>query len=143
MSSSFPQNALKAASVLVMSFGVIVALAAHPSTGGVASFFGDLLFWPLDSRPSLLSPGSRLLAAIGGGVMFGWGLMLWHVSVHLLPAHPVLAARIVRSSLLAWFIVDSLGSTVAGAPLNAALNAVLLAAFLWPLSKLGRTAPAV
>lgn len=142
MSLSSIQNALKAVSALIMTFGVIVVLAAHPSTGGIAAFFADLLFWPLDGSPIIHSAAARLLAAIAGGVMLGWGLLLWHVSGHLLATYPELAAGFLRSSVLVWFMFDSLGSIAAGAPLNVALNLVFLAAFLWPLSKLGRTASA-
>lgn len=126
---------MKAAAALVIASGFIVALAAWPPTADTASFLLDLLFWPLDGAPRLDSPAARLLAAIGGGVMVGWGVMLWLLAAHLLPQDPATAARIVRASILAWFAVDSLGSLAAGAPLNAALNVVFAAAFLWPLSR--------
>lgn len=135
MSVVTSQQCLKAASAVVMAFGLIVAMAAHPATGGVASLLADLLFWPINGHPTLDAPAARLLAAIGGGVLIGWGVLLWHVAVEVLPANPALAARLVRSSLIAWFAVDSIGSIAAGAPLNAALNILFLAAFLWPLSR--------
>lgn len=134
MSITTSQQCLKAASAVVVAFGLIVALAAHPTTGGVASFFADMIFWPINGQPTLDTPAARLLAAICGGVLVGWGVLLWHVAAEVLPTNPALAARLVRSSLAAWFVVDGIGSAVAGAPLNGALNLLFLAAFLWPLS---------
>lgn len=130
------QTLLKAASAALIGLGAVVALAAHPATAGITGLIADLVFWPLDGQPSLDQPASRLLAAISGGVMVGWGAMLWLVVTRLLPTDPSLAAALVRTSAFAWFVVDSTGSIVAGAPLNAVLNIVFLAAFLLPLAGL-------
>lgn len=134
---TFPtlQSILKACSALVMVLGLIVALAAHPATSAGAGFLLDLIFWPLDGSPTLESGSVRLLAAIAGGVMVGWGVMLWQVAAHILPSNAALAINLLRSGLIAWFAVDSLGSLAAGAPINVALNVALLAAFLWPLAR--------
>ena len=140
MSSATLTITIKAASLVVMASGAIVALSAHPATGGIASFLLDLLFWPLDNAPQLDTSAARLLAGIGGGVMVGWGLMLWLVAVHLLPRDPGCAARIIRPSVIAWFLVDSAGSLAAGVPLNALLNLGFAVAFLIPLSGVARSA---
>jgi hypothetical protein len=140
MTHSIIQSTIKAVAALVVGFGVIVAAAVHPASAGVAAFFADLLFWPLDDAPNLESPAARLLAGIGGGVMVGWGVALWLLATRLLPSNPPLATTIVRTSVVSWFVVDSIASIVAGAPLNAALNLAFAAAFLWPLSRLSRLA---
>jgi len=136
------QTALKFASIVVIGVGLVLALAAHPATAGITTLLADGIFWPLDAHPTLDTPAARLLAAISGGVMVGWGAMLWLVATRILPSDPALAATLVRTSLLAWFAVDSTASILAGAPLNVVLNAVFLAAFLVPLGMLARRAPA-
>lgn len=142
MSTLRIQQALKAASVLVMAVGAAVALAAYPPTAGVTDILADLIFWPFDGRQAVDTPTARLLAAIAGGVMFGWGLLLWQVSAQVLPKDPALAAGLIRTSLLAWFALDSLCSILAGAYLNVLLNVGFLACFLLPLSQLRREAHA-
>lgn len=136
MSALTLQQSLKAASAMLMIVGIAVALAAHPATSGVANLFADLAFLPLDGHPHVEGSSARLLAAIGGGVMFGWGLMLWQVVAHVLPKDPALAANLIRTSVIAWFVVDSAASLVAGAYFNAAFNVVFLGLFLWPLPQL-------
>lgn len=136
------QKLLQAASAAVIAFGALTALAAHPTTGQPLALIGDLVVWPLDGRPAFDHQATRILAAIGGGVMVGWGVLLWQLATHLLPANPVLAAKLIRTSVVTWFAIDSTFSVVAGAPLNVAANTAFLAAFMWPLSRLSREAAA-
>ena len=136
------QTALKLASALVVGVGLVLALAAYPASVGIIALLADGIFWPLDGRPSLDAPAARLLAAISGGVMVGWGAMLWLVATRILPSDPMLAATLVRTSLLAWFAIDSMASILASAPLNVVLNVAFLAAFLLPLGALARQSSA-
>lgn len=133
------QKLLQVAAAVVIGFGALIALAAHPSTAAPIGLLADIIVWPFDGRPVLDQQGARLLSAISGGVMVGWGVLLYQLSTHLLPADPALAAKLIRSSMLAWFAVDSTFSVIAGAPLNVAANAAFLVAFLWPLSRLSGT----
>lgn len=128
-------TALKAAAAIVTGFGVIVALAALPATAGMANLLADLVFWPLDGAQRIDTPAARLLAAIAGGVLVGWGVTLWLVTAYVLPSDVSAASSIIRVGILSWFVVDSLGSIAAGAPLNAALNIGFLVLFLWPLTR--------
>lgn len=134
------QSILKIASAALIGLGGAVALAAHPATDGVTRLVADLVFWPVDGSPALDHPAARLLAAIGGGVMIGWGAMLWLVATRLLPTDAALAGSLVRTGVIAWFVVDSIGSFVAGAPINAVLNLGFLALFLLPLASVKATA---
>ena len=133
MNSSKALLFLKSASAVVIAFGAIIALAAWPPAAGIATFFADLLFWPYDGAQNVDPQSARLLAAISGGVMVGWGLLLWQIVAKVWPIDPLLAGGLIRSSLWAWFVVDSAASAIAGAPLNVLLNALFLAAFLLPL----------
>lgn len=129
---------LKAASAIVSAFGVIVALSAWPITAAPGDLLADLAFWPLDGMPRIDTPAARLLAAIAGGVMFGWGITLWLVTAYVLPKDPHAAETIVRAGIVSWFVLDSLASVAAGAPLNAVLNIGFVVLFLWPLAILAR-----
>jgi hypothetical protein len=126
---------LQAGAILLIVFGLATALAAHPVTAGITRFLADLIIWPVDGRETLASPDARLLAAIGGGLMAGWGLMIWLVAGRLYPRDPELARTLILASVAAWFVIDSLGSVAAGAPLNAVLNVVFLLVFWLPLRR--------
>jgi len=125
---------LKAAAAIVVAFGSVIALAAHPLGATPAGLLADLVFWPLDGRQQITSPEARLLCAISGGLMVGWGVMLWLVASRLYPRDPALARLLFVASVLAWLVVDSLGSVVAGAPLNALLNVGFVALLLLPFA---------
>lgn len=139
MSHTTTATVLKTAAVMVAGFGIVVALASVPETGGLANLLADLVFWPLDGAPRVDTPAARLLAAISGGVLVGWGVTLWLITTHVLPKDAAAAASIIRSGIIAWFVVDSLGSIAAGAPLNAVLNIGFVALFLWPLRAISKT----
>lgn len=136
MSDTMVQQALKAASAVVMGVGAVVALSAHPATADITNLLADLIFWPFDGRQAVDTQTARLLAAIGGGVMFGWGLLLWQLATQLLPREPQLAASLIRRSVLAWFVLDCACSILAGAYFNVVLNLGFLAMFLLPLAQL-------
>ena len=135
---------LKAASAaLLIAFGVLFALAAFPSAAAPALFFLDTLIWPIDGTQSLAGAEPRILAAIGGGIAAGWGVLVWQVAHHLMPRDPQTARRILLTSLFTWFAVDSACSVLAGVALNAGANVVFLAVFLWPLWRMEKSASAV
>lgn len=127
------QTWLKVASALTIGFGLLIGLAAHPATAGVTLVLTDLIFWPVDGAQTLAAPETRLLCAIIGGVMAGWGLMMWLVTTRLYPRDPALARMLILTGIGTWFVIDCAGSLVAGAPLNVLFNVVFLLLFVIPL----------
>jgi len=124
---------LKFGSALTIFFGLLVAAAATPIGAAPAQFLADLIFFPIDSAQDLAAPETRLMSAIGGGVMAGWGVMLWMLSTRLFPSDQALAAKLIITSIVTWFVIDSTGSILAGAPLNVAFNLSFLLIFGVPL----------
>jgi len=124
---------LKFGSALTIFFGLLVAAAATPMGAPPAQFLADLIFFPIDGAQNLLAPETRLMSAIGGGVMAGWGVMLWMLSTRLFPSDQALAAKLIIASIVTWFVIDSTGSILAGAPLNVAFNLSFLLIFCVPL----------
>jgi hypothetical protein len=132
---------LKNAAILVILFGPVVSLAAHPLTAGLNGMFVDMAFWPFNGLPTMEAPATRLFSAIAGGLTMGWGVMIYLVATKLYPKEPQLAGSIILTSVLTWFVTDSIGSAVAGAPANALINLVFLVIFLVPiLSATNKTA---
>ncbi len=139
-----PQRAqtwLKGASIAVIGFGLLILGAAHPATGGLTVFFTDLIIWPLDGGQSLALTEQRLLAAILGGVMAGWGVILYGLATALTEA-PDAIRKLILMSIGTWFVLDSLGSVISGAPLNVLGNLGFLALFAVPLMRMQASSPA-
>jgi hypothetical protein len=133
MTETTREQWLKLAAIIVIAFGPVVSLAAHPVTAGLNGLFVDLTFWPLDGGPAMDAPATRLLSAIGGGLTMGWGVMIYLVAAKLYRREPELARSIILASVVTWFLVDSIGSVVAGAPANVIINLVFLLMFVVPL----------
>ncbi len=107
------------------------ALGAHHGTGESVRFLADLILCPPDGSRTM-SVEARLLSAISGGVLEGWGVMLWGLAGRPFETAPDLVRRIVIQSALVRFLVDGAGSVAAGAPLNLIGNAIYLAVLLVP-----------
>lgn len=137
------QKGLRLAAAVTLATGIVLAVAALPALNLPVRLLADLLIWPFDGGQSLAAPETRLPLAIGGGVMLGWGVMIWMLAGQPMQQAPEAVRAIIRRSILAWFVVDSLASVAAGAALNVGANAVFLALFLIPMAPGARQDPAL
>lgn len=126
------QRGLRFAAGVTMGFGLMTALAALPQLAAPTVMLADILIWPVDGAETGSLPEARLLYAIAGGVLTGWGWMIWLLAGEAMERQPELVRTVIRQSLLLWFAVDSTGSVLAGAPLNVLANGAFLALFLVP-----------
>jgi hypothetical protein len=124
---------LKFASMVVIGFGLLTALAAWPPLNLPTLWLVDLMFLPFDGQQNLNGPEPRILSAILGGILVGFGVLQWQVVTKLFAREPALARQILLISMWSWFVVDSLASTIAGAPFNAVMNVPFLLLFVLPL----------
>jgi hypothetical protein len=129
------QKGLRFAAGVTIVTGLALALSAVPALNIGVRLLTDLLVWPFDGAETLAASETRLALAIGGGVMLGWGLMIWQLAGEPLERAPEAVRGIIRASVLGWFLVDSAGSVAAGAALNVVPNLVFLALFLLPMRK--------
>ena len=128
-------NILKAASAITIGFGLLIAAAAIPAAQAPTAFLLDLIYFPIDGAQTLGGDGTRVLSAVSGGVMVGWGVLLWMISADLYPADPARGRKMILASIGTWFVVDSVMSVAAGAPLNALFNVSFLVLFFVPVLK--------
>ncbi|MGI9437737.1 MAG: excinuclease ABC subunit A [Geminicoccaceae bacterium] len=124
---------LKIASDILIVFGLLTALASITAIAAPTSFLVDLIFWPVDGGQAVSSETSRLFAALTGGLSTGLGVLFYLLTTRLLAVDPHLTRLLMSAGLGSWFIVDSLGSFAAGAPLNVLFNGLFAALFLIPL----------
>jgi hypothetical protein len=129
-----------AASVLLIGFGLVSALSAYAPLSGPMGAVLDAVFWPVDGGQGAAASETRLLMAIMGGITFGWGLMIWQLAGAPLARDPEIIRPILRNAVIGWFVVDSAGSFLAGAPLNVVANVPFAALFLIPLLTAARPA---
>lgn len=133
MTQAFHKFWLKVTAVVVGSFGPVFALATMPATSEPARWSLDLLDWPLDGAQVFAGKTIHFLSALTGGFLFGWGVMIWGLSVWVYDAAPERVRKAVLLGLLAWFVLDSAGSIAAGAVSNAGFNVLVLLVAVGPL----------
>ncbi|MGL4234472.1 hypothetical protein [Tabrizicola sp.] len=133
---TFEQKALRlAAFVALIGFSFLGALSAFAPFSGPIGVVLDAVFWPLDGGQGAAASETRLLLAILGGITLGWGVMIWQLAGEPLARDPGLIRPIIRNAIVAWFVLDSTGSILAGAPINVAANMLILAMFLVPMQR--------
>lgn len=126
-------TALKFASGFVIVFAALNIASLTTSLSIVMDLFIDFVFLPLDGAQLVDSDAARLWIGISGGLLAGWGLMTWLVTDRVYSRDPAAGRAIILPSILAWFIVDGIGSVAAGAWFNVIVNAAILMMFLIPL----------
>lgn len=119
-----------AAAALLIGPGLIMVTAPISPLAGMVDAFLDLAHQPVDGGQQVSDDAGRLLNAILGGVLVGFGAMIWLVSERVYRSDPSLGRSLIMIPLLCWFATDSLGSILAGAWFNAVINAAIILTFL-------------
>lgn len=123
----------KIALVGTIGFGVLGVAASVPALDLPWRLFTDLATWPLDGDPASFDVHHRMFSAISGGLTIGLAtLLLWMANGPLARGDSD-ARKAAITALLAWYSTDSLGSIIAGAPFNMALNTLFLVLLVAPL----------
>jgi hypothetical protein len=126
---------LKVTAIVVGSFGPIFFLGTMPSTIEPARLTLDLLSWPIDGATTYSSADTRFLSALTGGFLFGWGVMIWCLSIWVYEKAPEAVRKTVLIGILSWFVLDSSGSIASGNASNALFNIVVLLLAVGPMWK--------
>ncbi len=132
-SQKFNKFWLKITAIVVGSFGPIFFLGTMGPTLEPARLTLDLLSWPIDGVTTYNSPDTRFLSALTGGFLFGWGVMIWCLSIWVYDKAPEQVRKTVVTGVLCWFLLDSAGSIASGNPSNALINILVLLLAVGPL----------
>ncbi|MEM7445401.1 MAG: excinuclease ABC subunit A [Pseudomonadota bacterium] len=124
---------LKTVAWLLIVIGALFSWLTSGPLAAVNLAFLDLAVFPVDGAQTFAATETRLLAAITGGITAGLGMAILMITRHVYEQNPVLGRRMILWPVLTWFVVDGVGSVLAGAAFNALLNLVLLAAIILPL----------
>ncbi len=132
-SHKFHKIYLKITAIVVGSFGPVFFFGTMLETSDLASWSLDLLSWPVDGIQVFTEPTTRFLSALTGGFLFGWGVMIWCLSVWVYDKAPEFVRKSVLIGLLSWFFLDSAGSIASGNTSNAFFNIIVLLLAVGPL----------
>ena len=119
--------------LLLIGPGLMMILGFKGPFMPAVNAFLDFAHQPYDGQTAVSGQAGFLLNAILGGILIGFGTMIWMVAEHVFRGSPGLGRKIILTALLAWFFTDSLGSVLAGAWFNAVINLAILVLFLIPL----------
>jgi hypothetical protein len=113
-------------------FGVVLAGAGLEATTGPTRFILETL----SGREIPFMPELHFSNAVLGAVTLGWAITIYAAlkAVHqLAPTAATPIWRLIATSGIVWYVVDSALSIATGFGLNAVINTVILAAFLTPM----------
>lgn len=136
--NAIPIMLLKAACLATIGTGLISVAASHAAGNALWALVFDVLQWPIDGQQGTFSTEARVLNAVCGGVLAGWGALMYWLAAGPIAAGDQSARRAFLASVLIWFATDSAGSLAAGWPGNVALNVIFLIALVGPLAALSR-----
>ena len=133
MSDAQRIKSLKLTLLASAAFSLFMFASLFTGLRDVMSLFLDLVHMPLDGAQSLSRDTEEVLTAIAAGLFFGFCVALWQITTLLYPLNPALARRIILTSLVAWYVVDTSGSYIVGAWMNCILNTVFFLALIAPV----------
>lgn len=126
-------KSLKITIIASAGFALFMFASLFTPLREVMSFFLDLVHMPLDGAQSLSRDTEEVLTAISAGIFFGFCVLLWQVTTEVYVKDPLLGRRMILSSVIAWYLVDTTGSLIVGAWMNGILNTVFLIALISPV----------
>ena len=129
-------DCLKIGAAVVVAFGLMMAAASLSTLTAPTAWLIDLVFFPVDGAQTMADPVVRLMSAICGGVLVGWGAMIWLLVTRLLPRDPALTRQLILISVCSWFVIDSTGSVLSGGHWNVLGNLGFLLLFVVPAAQL-------
>lgn len=130
MSTSVRITLLKAlAFLLLIGPGLLMISAPVTGLGFLTEMFLDLAHQPYEGSQPITGKSANLLNAILGGVLVGFGVMIWVVAEQVLRKDFALGRKLIFIPLIFWFLSDSLGSVLTGAWFNGVLNTGIFLSF--------------
>ena len=119
--------------VLLIGPGLLMVTAPVTGLGSLTEMFLDLAHHPYEGAQPIMGKSAHLFNAILGGILVGFGTMIWVVAEHVLRKDFALGRKLIIIPLIRWFVTDSLGSLLTGAWFNAVLNAGIFGSFMFAL----------
>jgi hypothetical protein len=132
-SFSFWQRWLLAVGILILGFGLLMALAAGTP---LFDFFNrqiDPAFWSGAAVESTARQFQHWIYGVWGATIAGWGIFLVSIIHYPFSRKEAWAWECVAVGLVVWFVLDTSLSIYYGVFFNAAFNSLVLVAAAPPL----------
>ncbi|MBO9464744.1 hypothetical protein J7443_05850 [Tropicibacter sp. R15_0] len=127
------QKRLRFGAGVIVGFGMLTWVALVFGVSSPLVLLLDLVTLGGDGAETLGKTPGQMLGAIMAGLCVGLGVIIWVMA----GAHLVRMPHETRTALLAmiwsWYLVDSSGSILVGAPVNALANLTFLVLVVWPI----------
>lgn len=130
MSPKIAELILKLASIGVLVFGLLLATGSYSNFDYPAQFILDLLDWPLDGNHAEISRDMRWMVSVVGGLLALIAVMMIAIVAPLIGQGNKQIARFGLIGILAWVVIDCVGSVAAGVASNALWNAAFAVPYL-------------
>lgn len=111
-------------------YALIWATAAYQNINAPARILLDVLAWPIGDGMPVWDAQLAWMSSIGAGLLMALGVLFVGV---VYPAVKIGDQKVVRVTILAWFVVDSAGSVAVGFWPNSVINLIMLVPILAPL----------
>ncbi len=127
-------------SIVFGIYSLLWATAPFETINFPARFILDSADWPVDSLFSPLDKETKLLSAIGSGLLAAVAIFLGGIVAPAIREgnRPVVRTAIV--AILVWYVIDGIGSIASGAGSNVIFNSIYLALVLIPLVGIKKSA---
>ena len=117
----------------IVLYALFFFLGTLKQTASITEVVMDISSWPMDGLQNLAANSTVFLSALLGGILFGWGVLIWILSGTIYDKAPEEIRKAVLFSAISWFVVDSVGSVLSGNAYNAFANTILLLVLVGPL----------
>ncbi|PIB38284.1 hypothetical protein [Maribacter sp. 4G9] len=124
---------LKVTAISIITYAVLFFLGTVHQTDKAIEVVLDISSWPIDELQNYDAKSTVFLSALLGGILFGWGILIWFLSSKIYDIAPEQTRKIVLISLVCWFVIDGLGSIFSGNSNNVIANIFLILVLVGPL----------
>lgn len=133
MSLNTRANFMQVVAVIFFIYSVLWATAPFVEINLPARLILDAADWPIDSLSDPLGRDAKWLSAIGAGVLAAMSVLLGGVVAPAIRQGNVSVARMTIIAIIAWYLIDGIGSIAAGVGSNVFFNTIYLVLVLAPL----------
>ena len=116
-----------------IAFAFVWGLAPYTAINAPSRVLLDVLDWPFGDGAPSLTRSEMWLSSIGAGLVLGVSIMLLGIVAPAIRNGQKQVGRVTAWAFVGWYVMDGLGSAVAGVPSNVFFNTILLIMILVPL----------
>lgn len=133
MSISLRANLMMINAIVFMIYSILWGLASYETINLPSRFILDISDWPVDSLTAPLDRNTQWLTSIAAGLLAAVSIFLGGLVVPAIKENNKRVLQTTMFAMVAWYLIDSIGSVAAGVASNAFFNTIYLALVLLPL----------